>query len=123
MNYRWILIGSVLLLLSLTNVQPIGATRVPKLGIDELLTQSALVFVGTVSAMDFGCHSKGHPCTQVTFVDIEVIVGVFQEKELSFFLPEGPLGDGTSIKIAGAPIFERGERYLLFVRGGDWHMT
>jgi hypothetical protein len=99
------------------------ATTVPKMGMETLLQKTSIVFLGMVKDVDPQCEGDKKPCTRVTFVDITVIKGPGKYQELTFFLPEGILEDGTFLKIAGAPHFEPGERYLVFIRNGDWHLT
>lgn len=100
------------------------ATRVPKLATKELFQKTALVFVGTAKAAPEICKGMDGPCTGVGFTEIEVVAGKLDNRqEISFALPEGALPDGTSLKIAGAPDFIPGVRYLVFIRGGDWQLT
>jgi hypothetical protein len=66
------------------------------------------------------------PCTGVAFEKVEVWAGQLDAasaERLAFALPEGELKDGTWLRVAGAPRFAPGERYLVFVRAGEWSIT
>jgi len=100
------------------------ATRVQKMSAKELIQKSALIFIGTARPALEACRGVAGPCTGVGFVDIEIVAGAAdRQRKLEFTLPEGPLPNGSSLKIAGAPEFVPGERYLVFVRAGAWHLT
>jgi hypothetical protein len=109
----------------LTVLWPLSAlaTRVPVMPMEKLFGNSAAVYLGTVRSVESPCREGKPPCTAVTFTDIELLAGKLPDKELRFQLPVGPMGDGTFFRIVGAPIFHSGQRYLVFVRSGDWYNT
>jgi hypothetical protein len=101
-----------------------GATRVPTLPIKDLFQKTALIFIGTAKEAPEACRGVEPPCTGVAFTGVEVVAGKRDTAaELAFALPEGAFPDGTSLKVAGAPQFNSGERYLVFVRAGGWYLT
>lgn len=89
----------------------------------ELLARTSLVFLGTVEKVDGECSGRQRPCTRVLFRNVDVIRGKPPGQEIAFQLPEGRLEDGTSLRLMGAPRFAPGERYLVFVRRGDWYLS
>jgi hypothetical protein len=93
------------------------------MSINQLFSSSGAVYIGTVRAVETPCPDRKPPCTRVAFTDVELIAGALPEREFTFALPEGLLEDGTIFKIAGAPTFHVGQRYLVFVRAGDWFNT
>lgn len=119
-----LLISGSLLCLSLLKafLPSAEATRVPKMNMKELITKTGLIFIGTVVNLD-RCSQEESPCTRVVFGNLEIINGKAPDKELAFLLPEGMLKDGSYLRVVGAPTFSKGERYLVFVRSGDWHIT
>jgi hypothetical protein len=97
---------------------------VAQLPVKQLFAETALIFVGTAKDAPEICKRVDGPCTGVAFTNIEVVAGKFDTSQgVEFALPEGSLPDGTSLKIAGAPAFLSGERYLVFVRAGAWRLT
>lgn len=113
----------VVLLLAVTALDA-EATRVAVLPVKQLFSQTGLVFIGTAKYAPEICKRVDGPCTGVAFTNIEVVAGESDTSHgIAFLLPEGDLPDGTSLKIAGAPTFLSGERYLVFVRAGAWHLT
>ena len=116
--------GCVIICSCLALASSSGATRVAKLPTQQLFQQSVLVFIGTAREAPEACKGVDNPCTGVAFTDLEILAGKANgRRQLEFALPEGLLSDGTSLKVAGAPEFLAGERYLIFVRAGDWHLT
>ena len=101
------------------------ATRVRPMPVKDLFQGTALVFVGTARDAAEPCKEVPQPCRGVAFDKLEVVAGSLprESAELAFALPEGRLADGTELRIVGAPVFEPGERYLVFVRSGEWFLT
>ena len=102
----------------------LATARVAKLSAKELFQKSAMVFIGTAKEDADICKGLEPPCTGIEFTSVNVVASKFDPpRRLQFALPEGPLPDGTSLKIAGAPEFIPGQAYLVFVRAGAWHLT
>jgi hypothetical protein len=91
-------------------------TAVPR-PFPELVQQADLIVVGTVAALDSD-WSADHTLiyTTVRLGDLQVIKGAVPAVPYELRLPGGVVGT-TAQKYPGMPALERGERYVLFVRG------
>jgi hypothetical protein len=90
--------------------------------LQELAAASALVFVGTIEAVDINAGDGRRPLTRVALDVQEVLTGSV-DRQLEFFLPEGTLADGRFVSSPQTPKFTVGETYLVFYRAGPWSVT
>lgn len=106
----WLLI--VVLLVSRGN-----ATQTVPMSVRTMTDHAAVVFVGTVTALDAVRHDDRRGIeTTVTFGDIEWLKGAVDEDDESFtLLTPGGTVDGWRAEVAGAPRFAVGDRMLLFI--------
>jgi hypothetical protein len=84
--------------------------------LEELIDQSALIFTGTMVYSEVVLSQDGSfPFTFVTFRVDDQLKGSVRNKELTLRLHGGETATGQVV-VEGTPSFEKGERYLLFVR-------
>lgn len=99
---------------------PIGGLQVSK--VDRLAEESNLVFVGDVVGVKFRqARLEGVegslPVTEVTYSIGEVLRGESPGKTFTMRFPGGSDGQGGFVEVSGVPLFQPGEKDVLFVRG------
>ena len=88
---------------------------IPK-NFSQLVDEAEHVLVGTVESLDGVRLDSGTIATDITLADLESVKGEHDEETYTVRMLGGTVGD-ESFVIAGAPTFQRGWRYLLFVKG------
>ena len=99
---------------------PGWATTVIQKSFTEVVQESEVIAVGTVTAIAAewdAAHQR--PFTLVTFSTLDVLKGAHTEPELTLRVLGGPHPDGSILQIAGVPQFSLGERAVVFVTGND----
>jgi hypothetical protein len=91
--------------------------------LEQMVADSALIFVGKATNVDSSIGAARDPRTRVSFEVEEVVMGSAPGKTFDLELPGGTLPNGEFLAIAGAPAFSTGETYLVFLRSGDWSVT
>ncbi len=93
-----------------------NATSVEKLSFRKLAVRSDLVVAGTVLDREEVRLVDGSMAyTFVTFTDLDVLVGSYDDSALTLRFDGGSIGDDQRIIVEGMPEFEAGGRFVLFV--------
>lgn len=121
------LLAAMLLTLS-PFVDHANATRVPHATPQHLVNDSAVILIGTVTALGYEYSRSGEPITTVRLQRLEAVTGKeelapYLDRGLTLSLAGGLMKDGAFQEIAGLPTLELGHTYLLFLRGGDWTLS
>ncbi len=114
--------------LALMRPSPAGAysTSTPWPTIDQLTTAAELIFVGSVVDVSYGDSLEvpgrltSVPHTFVRFRIEEILRGSVRSGETNItlrFLGGGSIGKRGFLSVSGTPVFDVGERGLLFVKG------
>lgn len=99
------------------------ATVLKEITFDEMVRQSAAVVIAKVTATEADESPDGRALTR-TILDVQEILAGSAPKTLTYRLPGGVnRRDGSFERIAGAPLLQTGETYLLFLRRGTWRHT
>ncbi len=99
---------------------PGWATTVIQKSFAEMVQESEIIAVGTVTAIAAEWDAAHHrPFTLVTFSTLDVLKGTHTEPELTLRVLGGPHPDGSILQVASMPQFNLGERLVVFVAGND----
>ena len=90
-------------------------TAIPK-NFDELVSEAELILVGTVEGEQGHRLPTGAIVTYITLANVEAIKGDHSGVTYTLQVLGGTVGKEHFV-IAGAPRFERGGTYLLFIKG------
>ena len=90
-------------------------TAIPK-NFDQLVSEAELILVGTVEETQGHRLSTGTIVTYITLGNIEAVKGDHLEQVYTLQVLGGTVGEEHFV-IAGAPSFEKGGTYLLFIKG------
>ncbi|HET8646721.1 MAG TPA: hypothetical protein VFO85_14600, partial [Vicinamibacteria bacterium] len=100
------------------------ALSIDRVRAQDLTAQSELIFIGTVVSVDYrnsdveGPQHAALPHTFVTFQIERALQGRSEAGDLiTLRFQGGPDGQGRILTIPGVPLFDVGERELLFVQG------
>jgi hypothetical protein len=99
---------------------PIGGIQVSR--VDRLAEESNLVFIGDVVGVKYRqARLEGIegtlPVTEVTYTVGEVLRGDSPGQTFTMRFPGGSDGRGGFVEVSGVPLFQPGEKDVLFVRG------
>lgn len=102
-----------------------NATRFLKKNLEQLVAESAVIVIGTVTGISYEADPKeGVPFTKVRLQRLEAIKGARHVENaqmgLTIWFEGGLANDGAMEQIDGMPQLRLGETYLLFLRGGEW---
>jgi len=100
-----------------------GATTLLPKDFQDLVREADIVFVGTVTDMysEWLDERQNVIYTYVTFNDLEIIAGDYQESSIEVRHIGGEV-DGFWFEAVGAPCFKLGQRSLVFLTGNDIEM-
>lgn len=100
----------------LASASGVRATTLQPLTLEEMADTSVLIFTGSMAHSEVVLSRDGlFPFTFVTFTVDNLFKGSVQNNELTLRFHGGKTSTGEVV-VEGAPEFEKGERYLLFVR-------
>jgi hypothetical protein len=116
-----ILIVTVLLVSVLSYITPGFSTTLLPVGLPDLVTESEVIFVGTVAKIESDVGINNRIYTQVTFENLQIIKGIHPDSTLVMRLAGGTIGEYHS-KIIGMPEFQVGGKHLIFLRGNQKHL-
>jgi hypothetical protein len=93
--------------------------------VQELIEESALVGVFRAAIVDPTVFDpeRNEARTRLVLTVESLLYGQWDASQLEFLLPEGIAPDGTEELWVETPKFVAGQRYLLFIREGTWHLT
>lgn len=99
-----------------------NATRFPKKNLEQLVAESAVIVVGTVTGIAYEADPReGVPFTKVRLQRLDAIKGARHvESGLTLWFQGGLADDGAMERIVGMPQLRLGETYVLLLRGGEW---
>jgi hypothetical protein len=96
------------------------ASSVMKMNVRDLASRSDLVFAGTVISVDeIALADDSMAYTFVTFGDLDILVGSFDQSFITLRFDGGSVGDNGRIDVSGMPRFADGERVVLFVNAAN----
>lgn len=108
---RW----GIVLLMVVALVAPAGATTLMRMDLEKLATTNELIIVGeVVEAHSYWNETGTFILTDVQVIATDVLRGSLAEKELTFTLMGGAVGDLATIIVGGAEL-EPGHSYVLFL--------
>ncbi len=125
MNVRILKIAFAMVSLMAISKQS-NATTVKPMSFEELMEKTALVAEVQCTDADYSQYdlTDGSPYTRYQFRIIEVFYGDYKEGEnLEYFIPGGFYPDGRVGMYQGSPVYEKGEKYLIFFKQGEWTIT
>lgn len=93
-----------------------GATSFEPRNFDALTTEAEQVVIGTVNAKNSRRTGDREIVTDFRFDDLEIVKGTVVGSSLTVTMLGGTVGE-ESLTVAGAPTFQRGFRYLVFISG------
>ncbi len=91
------------------------AATFERMDLDRLTFGAEQIFAGTAASASSRFAGR-QIVTDFTFVDVEVIKGELSEPSPKVRMLGGTMGD-MSLAIPGAPTFQLGRRYLVFING------
>lgn len=98
------------------NVPSVYSTTLLPVDLLDLVTESELIFVGTVTKVEsrWGVDEKIY--TDVIFENLHIIKGIHPDNTLVMELAGGTIGDYHSV-VVGIPDFQSSGKHLIFMRG------
>ncbi len=99
----------------LLSTSALGVTAIPK-NFDQLVSEAEMILVGTVEDTQGHHRATGTIVTDITLGNIEAAKGEHTESTYTLQVLGGTVGQEHFV-IAGAPSFEKGGNYLLFIKG------
>ncbi len=98
---------------------------VPKMPLDDLLDSSSCVFIGTaVRLNEFAFDEEATPARSEVLITVDqTLLGTAGEGTTALPLPDAFYRRNPFADADGAPRFQAGEEYLVFVRKGQWYLT
>ncbi|UCC31098.1 MAG: hypothetical protein JSU86_02240 [Phycisphaerales bacterium] len=102
------------------------ASTVPKKNMSQLVGESAVIMVGTVTGVSYEMEQKtGEVYTKVRLQRLRPVKGAehlqkYMDEGITLSFLGGMLPDGTMHVVAGMPRLQLMQTYLLFLRGGEW---
>lgn len=93
-----------------------GAISFEARGFDALAGEADQIVIGTVAAIGSRRTGPREIVTDFRFDNLNVIKGAVSASSLTLTMLGGTVGT-DALKVAGAPTFQRGVRYLVFVSG------
>ena len=103
----------------------------PQPSLEEIVGISPSIFTGTLVGLRYGYHEStgpNEPYTFVRFGGLEFIRGsdlvpIDKDGTLEISHIGGIRKDMIGLEVSEQPKFELGKRYLVFLRGGGWHLS
>ena len=83
---------------------------------NALVHEADQIVIGTVAAKDARRTGDREIVTDFRFDDLKIVKGAVPSTSLTLTMLGGTVGSET-LAVAGAPTFQRGVRYLIFVTG------
>ena len=83
---------------------------------NALVNEADQIVIGTVAAKDARRTGDREIVTDFRFDDLKIVKGAVPSTSLTLTMLGGTVGTET-LAVAGAPTFQRGVRYLIFVSG------
>lgn len=111
-----IIIYLVLVIGFIVNVPPIYSTTIVPVDFMDLVTESEIIFTGTVVNVEAQWGMNGRIYTNITFDNLQIIKGIHPENTIVMELAGGIIGEYHS-KVAGMPEFQVGGKHLIFLKG------
>lgn len=108
-------VASIAVCFLLLSAPAFALIAVPK-NFDQLVSEAELILVGTVEEKQGHRLSTGAIVTYITLGNIEAVKGDHSGVTYTLQVLGGTVGKEHFV-IAGAPSFERGGTYLLFIKG------
>src|SRR5262245_43894094 len=109
------------LIAGMTNV---SATHTDPVSIQQLVKEAELIFEGVVTAVEYRVSdvaTPDHVALPHTFVTFEIAQtlkgGAVPAHSITLRFQGGPDGKGNAMMVSGVPLFDVGNRDVLFVRG------
>lgn len=93
-----------------------GAASFEPRDFDALVAEADQVVIGTAVTMSARRTGPREIVTDYRFSDLEIVKGTLLTTSLKLTMLGGTVGT-DSLTVAGAPTFQRGVRYLVFVSG------
>ena len=93
-----------------------GAASFEARDFDALAGEADQIVIGTVAATNSRRTGDRQIVTDYHFDDLEIVKGTVSNGSLTLTMLGGTVGADT-LTVAGAPTFQRGLRYLVFVTG------
>ena len=119
-----IIIGVLIAVLS-----NVGATAFDPLNLRQLVRQADLIFEGVVTAVEYRMSDRttaadvALPHTFVTFEIAQTLKGsTAGNRYITLRFQGGPDGQGNAMMVSGVPLFDVGQRDILFVSGNGAHI-
>jgi hypothetical protein len=106
----------------------VGATAFDPLNLRQLVGQADLIFEGVVTAVEYRMSARttavvALPHTFVTFEIAQTLKGsTAGSGAITLRFQGGPDGQGNAMMVSGVPLFDVGQRDILFVSGNDAHI-
>lgn len=94
----------------------VGAISFETRGFDALAGEADQIIIGTVAATSSRRTGVREIVTDFRFDNLNVIKGAVPASSLTVTMLGGTVGS-DALKVAGAPTFQRGVRYLVFISG------
>ena len=108
-------IAPIAVCILLLSAPALALIAVPK-NFDQLVSEAETILVGTVEGKKGHRLSTGAIISYITLENIEVVKGEHLEQVYTLQILGGTVGEEHFV-IAGAPAFEVGGTYLLFIKG------
>jgi hypothetical protein len=110
--------------MAMLGVATVGATTLDPVTLRRLVQEAELIVEGVVTAVEYRMSdvlTADHvalPHTFVTFAVAQIVKGrIMAGRSLTLRFQGGPDGAGNILMVPGVPLFDVGDRDILFVRG------
>ena len=108
----------------MAGVANVGATHIDPVSIRQLIKEAELIFEGVVTAVEYRMSdvaTPDHVALPHTFVTFEIEQtlkgGAAHGRSITLRFQGGPDDKGNAMMVSGVPLFDVGNRDVLFVRG------
>ncbi len=108
-------VAPIVLCFLLLSAPTFALTAIPK-NFDQLVSEAELILVGTVEGEQGHRLPTGAIVTYITLANVEAVKGDHSGVTYTLQVLGGTVGKEHFV-IAGAPSFEKGGTYLLFIKG------
>ncbi|MGL4609366.1 MAG: hypothetical protein ACRCYY_06725 [Trueperaceae bacterium] len=95
------------------------ATTYKTLTLDEMIAQTELAFMGTVTSIETIAGSDGDPWTRVTFQVSEALLATEDDANVTLSFYGGTLSNGVSVTVNLMPQFREQEEVLILAYNQD----
>ncbi len=107
----------------LSEPAPAGAAQPRAItSLADAIDQTSAVVEATVSATEYEYTDEEGPWTRVALGNIQVHIGSAPAK-LELLQFGGPTPKGDFVGVSELPTFEKGERYVVFLRNTAWNLS